>query len=337
MEKSLHRFMFLSITASLAFVGAIGWVFYSLFIAVPDFTQLKRSVDVPIELANGEKSERRVGPAAPGWVPINQVSPHLLKAVVASEDAAFFQHQGVDFFEIQEAIKQDLKEKRFARGASTITQQVVKNAFLDRDKNLWRKVKELFWAQQMEKVLTKTEILAFYVNMVELGPGIYGVRQASQYYFGTTPASLTPKQSAFLAMLLPSPKKYHNANFLKRTLTPWAGKRVARILHVMHKMRFINDPTYEAALAESLWGEAGLAADETSDEIPTEDPSPEEPPAAVARPDDRPATAPPATSAGEPPPAAPPAPGEPPSPDSGEEPAAETEAPEPPEASALRR
>lgn len=276
--------MMFAIIGALAFVGGVGWIFYSLFIAVPDFTLLKRAVDVPIELASGDKAVRRIGPAAPGWVAINQVSPHLLKAVVASEDSSFFQHQGVDFFEIQEALKQDLKEKRFARGASTITQQVVKNAFLDNDKNLWRKVKEFFWAQQMERVLTKTEILAFYVNMVEMGPGIYGVRQASQYYFGTQASTLSPKQSAFLTMLLPSPKKYHNANFIKRTLTPWAGKRVARILHVMHKMRFINDPTYEAALAESLWGEAGLTKDESGDDIPTEDPSAEEAPA-VARPD----------------------------------------------------
>ena len=92
---------------------------------VPDFTQMRSSVEVPIFLANKQKSTRRVGPKAPGWVSIGGVSNSLLMAVIASEDASFYSHDGVDYHELREAIKKDLKEKRWARGASTITQQVV--------------------------------------------------------------------------------------------------------------------------------------------------------------------------------------------------------------------
>lgn len=221
----------------------------------PDFTALRRSVEIPIVLANGNRSELTVGPTAPGWVPLASVSTHLVHAVIAQEDTSFFHHEGVDFHEIKEAIKHDLKEKRYARGASTLTQQVVKNAFLDQRKTLWRKVKEFFWAREIERQLTKNEILAFYLNMVEWGPGIYGIGKAASYYFGSSPAEITPKQAAFLAMLLPSPVKYHNRYFVRKEITDWAAVRIARTLRVMYRMSFIDRETYGTAVATSLFGE----------------------------------------------------------------------------------
>ncbi len=239
---------------SLAILGGVSWLYYTLLVATPSFTDLQTQVPVTIKLANGKESKRMVGPSAPGWVPLDSISPYLVHAVIAQEDASFYLHKGVDYFEIKEAVKRDLKEKRYARGASTITQQVVKNVFLSREKSLWRKVKEFVWAREMEKALSKHKILSFYLNMVELGPGIYGVGRASQYYFGISPSGLNLKQAAFLALLLPSPTKYHNHYFEKKQLTEWANKRINHTLHVMLKMNFINQASYDAAMGEELWG-----------------------------------------------------------------------------------
>jgi monofunctional glycosyltransferase len=243
--------------AAILFVASfVYWGMYD----TPDFSLMKKSIDVPIRLANGEDSLKKMGPQAPGWVPRSQISNFLADAVVASEDTAFFSHSGIDVHEIKEALKKDLKEGRFARGASTLTQQVLKNVFLGSDKSLWRKLREVILAPRLEKALTKTEILTFYLNMAEWGPGIYGCGEASRYYFGTTPANLTAKQAAFLTMLLPSPRRYH-AYFRTRQLTQWANNRVNRILHIMNKMGDLDEAQLIAAQNEQLWGMPALADD----------------------------------------------------------------------------
>ncbi|MEZ4752027.1 MAG: biosynthetic peptidoglycan transglycosylase [Bdellovibrionota bacterium] len=127
---------------------------------------------------------------------------------------------------------------------------------MDQRKTLWRKVKEFFWAREIERQLTKNEILAFYLNMVEWGPGLYGIGKAAPYYFGISASELSPKQAAFLAMLLPSPVKYHNRYFVRREITDWAAVRIARTLRVMYRMSFIDRETYGVAVASSLFGES---------------------------------------------------------------------------------
>lgn len=235
------------------FLVATSWVIFDFFVWVPDFSKLKESVPVPIRLFNGDKSTRTIGPRAPGWTPLNAMAPSVPRAVVASEDASFYSHKGLDVYEMQQAFKKDLQEGRFARGASTITQQVLKNVFLSDYPRVWRKVKEIAWASKLEQALTKPQILAFYLNMAEWGPGIYGITEASRHYFGVPPSELSARQAAFLTMLLPSPRRYH-AYFRKRALTEWAAKRVNRILAVMNKMGHLSNEEYQVALNENLWG-----------------------------------------------------------------------------------
>lgn len=242
------------VMAVVVLVGAIGALIFDTLTSTPDFTELRRSVEVTFPLPAGKKITRRVGPEAPGWVSLQNISNHLLMAVIASEDASFYSHDGIDYHELKEAIKKDIKEKRWARGASTITQQLVKNVYLSRQKTLWRKFKEFIWARDLDRVLSKSEILGFYVNLVEWGPGIYGIKQASNHYFGIEPSALNPRQAAFLAMLLPSPVRYYTY-FKKKHLSEFANRRVAQILRIMNRMRFLDDAEYETALRESLWGE----------------------------------------------------------------------------------
>jgi len=234
----------------------------------PDFGQMKKQVKINIKLANREKSTRWIGPETAYWVPMSEISDHLIAAVISSEDTSFYSHQGVDFHELKEAIKHDIKEKRWARGASTLTQQVVKNVYLTQEKTLTRKFREILWAREIEKSLTKSQILCFYLNMAEWGPGIYGIRGAANHYFSKPASDLSAKESAFLAMLLPSPWRYH-VYFAKKELTPWAEKRIARVLTVMNKMGYLDPSEYEVAMAEPLFGGAmGTGTEEPAGEEP---------------------------------------------------------------------
>ncbi len=271
------RLVLALILASAVGLGCLVALVIDTVTNVPDFTEMRNKVTVPIKLANKEKSEKEMGPKAKGWVSISQLSNHVLMAVIASEDTSFFSHKGVDYHELKEAIKKDWEEKKWARGGSTLTQQVVKNVYLGRQKTLWRKFKEFFWAGEMEKVLSKSEILNFYVNMAEWAPGLYGIRDASEHYFHIHPSQITAKQAAFLAMLLPSPIKYHSY-YQKKQLSPWATKRVGQILRVMNRMGFLDDVAYQEALAEKLWGVAGgMNSQVAEDNVPSEEPDGEIP------------------------------------------------------------
>jgi monofunctional biosynthetic peptidoglycan transglycosylase len=174
------------------------------------------------------------------WVKLAQVSEGARLAIMVSEDWAFYEHKGFDFQQISEAIKKDWQEKKFARGASTITQQVVKNVFLEQDKNLARKVRELYLAIQLERALRKEKILEIYLNIAEWGEGVYGIKQASELYFNKHPLDLNAKEGAFLAMLLPSPKRY-SQSFRSRGLTPYARDTIEAILEKMVLGRYLTE------------------------------------------------------------------------------------------------
>ena len=251
MEKLNRLTLAILFSFAVVLVGGIALVIET-FTQVPDFSLLRSQVKVVIEWPQGVKRERWVGPKASGWVPLSQISTAAMGAVVSSEDTSFFSNEGVDYHELKEALKKDLEAGKFVRGASTLTQQVIKNVYLGQEKTLWRKFKEFFWAQKMAKVLSKGEILAFYLNMAEWGPGLYGIGDAARHYFNRSPSELSAKQGAFLALLLPSPKKYHSY-FESKKLTAWAQGRIDKILKVMTSMKFIDENEYENALKETLW------------------------------------------------------------------------------------
>ena len=140
------------------------------------------------------------------FVPINQISPDIQHAVVAAEDTRFYQHHGFDWHEIQIAAEDDLDGGR-SRGASTITQQLVKNLFFGTGRSVLRKGAEFTLVPVAEIVLSKQRILELYLNLVEWGPGIYGAETASRAYFGTSARNLGREQASRLAAILPAPLK----------------------------------------------------------------------------------------------------------------------------------
>ncbi|CUS84147.1 monofunctional biosynthetic peptidoglycan transglycosylase, partial [Candidatus Kryptobacter tengchongensis] len=156
------------------------------------------------------------------WIPISKVSPYLIEAVIVSEDASFFDHQGVDWYEVRESIKKNLQRGRIARGASTITMQVAKNLFLSTSRDPLRKLAEVIIAFRIEQKLSKRRILEIYLNIIELGDEIFGVESASRKYFGKSASELTMEEAARLASIIPSPLRY-TPNSNKRFVS-WRSK-----------------------------------------------------------------------------------------------------------------
>ena len=143
------------------------------------------------------------------WRRLDQISPYLLHAVVLSEDDTFYQHHGFDMEQLKRAAQINWERKRFAFGASTITQQLARTLYLSSHKNLLRKAKEALITRRLEKTLPKKRILELYLNVVEWGPQVYGAEAASQHFFNKPASELTPEEAISLAVILPSPRRWN--------------------------------------------------------------------------------------------------------------------------------
>ena len=186
-------------------------------------------------------------PKNKSYMPLRQISPFLVKTVVMTEDSSFWQHRGFDWDSIKKNYEENRKLGRYKRGGSTISQQLAKNLFLTSEKTLVRKAIEAFITIRIEQTLTKKEILERYLNVVEFGKNIYGVKAASRHYFQKSPSDLTIVESAFLAMLLPSPVKY-SASFYKKELSPFASRRMDQIIRNLYSFKKISEDEYNYSL-----------------------------------------------------------------------------------------
>lgn len=237
-RKSKLKWLFIGVLAGM--ILAPIYVYFS-----HDVSLLKDQYPHPIpkEL----EMDYEVRPGRPkSWVKLAEISKAGKWAIVLSEDWAFYEHEGVDVEQLKIAVKDMMKEKRF-RGASTISQQMVKNVYLSNSRTLWRKLNEYALTYKAEKALEKQRILEIYLNVIEFGPGIYGIRKASNHYFNKHPSALTPREAAFLAMLLPSPKKYY-VSFKRKELTKFALARIKGILTKLRMAHVISPEEYQAQL-----------------------------------------------------------------------------------------
>jgi monofunctional biosynthetic peptidoglycan transglycosylase len=213
------RRVFLSSLVVTLLVGAAAYFYFSL----PDVADLRRrnpKVTALMELRDQEYKKKNLStPRQQFWVGYGAISEHLKKAVLVSEDAAFFSHKGVDVNELKAALKRDWETMTFARGGSTITMQLAKNLYLTPSKNPLRKLKEIVIAHQLEAALSKQRIFEIYLNVAEWGRNIYGVEAAARHYFGKPAAALDTLEAATLAALLPSPRHAHERSILSRRNT----------------------------------------------------------------------------------------------------------------------
>lgn len=192
-----------------------------------------------------------VDPARPYFTSYKDIPSLVRSAFVSSEDAGFFQHKGVEISAIVGAVERNAEQGRAAFGGSTITMQTVKNLFLARDKTISRKAQEVFLAWHIERTISKERILEIYLNMVEFGPGLYGIGLASQRFFDKKPKNLTLKQSIYLASLLPAPVPRYRY-FCKGQVTQNYNRILRQLLDRMLGLGRISVEQHAEALAEPI-------------------------------------------------------------------------------------
>jgi monofunctional biosynthetic peptidoglycan transglycosylase len=209
MLKRMGRWLLVSMAAGFALLG------YA-YVTLPDVRPLRKTnppTTAFIELRQAEalaagKKPRRLQT----WVSYERISSHLKRAVLVTEDAAFFDHEGIDFDEMEKSFELNWKKGKIARGGSTITQQLAKNLYLSPSKNPIRKFREFLIARRLEAELSKRRIFEIYLNVIEWGDGIYGAEAASRAYFHVSAAGLSAEQAALLAASIINPRRYSPAN-----------------------------------------------------------------------------------------------------------------------------
>lgn len=218
-----------------------------IFLTLPDVSELKTHnpdttslMEIRKQMAEKEGIDFKVNQS---WVSFENIPQVLKDTVRVAEDFSFYWHKGIDYEELRESIKKNLKEKKFARGGSTITQQLAKNLFLSTKKSLVRKIKELLIAKRLEKNLTKNRIFELYLNVIELGQGIFGVQAASLHYFGCTVGELTLDEIVRLVAILPRPLRSD-----PRGNSPWLRWRCGFLLQKLRDYEYITEESYRETI-----------------------------------------------------------------------------------------
>ncbi len=212
---------------------------------------LKTEFQHDVETEKGEWVTFIVGPTNPDFVPLDEISPFLVKSIMSTEDSAFYQHHGFITSEFRTALVNDLKAGSFRQGASSITMQMVKNVLLFREKTLARKLQELFLTWHVENTLTKDRIMEIYLNVIEYGPGLYGIGPAAHRFFGKPAKDLNPTEAAFFSTILPNPKDRYR-QYCQGTLTKWTNGKIERILKIMLQRDRLTQTEYDQAIATPL-------------------------------------------------------------------------------------
>jgi monofunctional biosynthetic peptidoglycan transglycosylase len=253
--------------ALLAVAVAAAGTLVALWIALPDPSPLARETPrttAVIEQRRAEaRAKRRTLPVHQVWVGLDRVSPRLVESVLLSEDANFFGHDGIDWDATRDAAEHDLRAGRFARGASTLTQQLAKNLWLGTEKSVWRKVKEAVLAAKLERALSKRRILALYLNVAEWGEGTFGIEAGARARFGVAAGSLSTAQAVVLASMLPAPRRADLENPSR-----WLKQRSRRLLDRMRAAGRISAEEHRHASAELERILAGPAPGDDADEPP---------------------------------------------------------------------
>jgi len=215
-----------------------------LWFTLPDVSPLKTQnpkrtalMEIRAEMAQKEQKDFIIQQS---WVSFEKI-PQLLKDTVRiAEDAGFYWHKGIDFEELKEAVKKNIQEKKFARGGSTITQQLAKNLYLSPKKSLMRKSKEYLIARRLEKNLSKARIFELYLNVIELGPGIFGIQAASRHFFGCDVDELSLEEVVRLVAVLPRPLSEDPLGN-----SEWLNWRCRWLLHKLQLYGYITEENYK--------------------------------------------------------------------------------------------
>lgn len=217
----------------------------------PGIARLRGDFTFSPDDGGGPRRPIDVSPASADFIALRDVPPLFVRTLLLAEDASFYGHRGIDLRELPTALLTNWSRGGAARGASTITQQLAKNLFLSRDKQLGRKLQELAITFLLESALGKDRILEIYLNIIEWGPDLHGLRPAARRYFDREPAALTPAQMAFLVSIIPGPIKYQ-ASFAHGTPGPGLTLLIYDLLAKLRSVDAISEEEYRRALDEPL-------------------------------------------------------------------------------------
>lgn len=247
-----------------------------------DLRKLRTIFETHFEMPDGEIFVRESGPLSERWTPLDKLPALLPLAVISQEDGGFYGHKGVSLLHLRGSLVRNLEHGRFARGGSTVTMQLARNLFLNRRKTLSRKLEELVVTWQLEQALTKDQIIELYLNVVEFGPGVFGIGDAASYYFDRAPAELDALEIAYLVRLLPGPRLYHK-QFEKQKLSNAYARRMERLLGLLvQRGHLVVPPGTDLSVPEAFWNERvrvpaktprdleEVVPDEGLDELPEE-------------------------------------------------------------------
>jgi len=238
------------IMAGFCLIVSCSALLWGFSLSLPDVRPLKNpqhNMTLIAKDGHGTRYPFVLGPRNPRWIPLAQIPLALQWAVIVAEDDTFYQHNGFNFSAMRDALWENVKRLKPARGGSTITQQLAKNLYLSRKKSLARKLKEAVIAWKLERHLSKNRILELYLNIIEWGPGVYGVEEASWHYFRKSPVDLNFVESILLAAIIPSPTRYNPILYPERAL-----ERYRTVLGLMHTSKLITLDQYKAACAVQL-------------------------------------------------------------------------------------
>lgn len=242
----IKRLIFLTGVLVWLGLGLISAYAYQLYELVPSEESLSfaaiRSHAQSIILANSinAKNSNKIE-----WIDLKDVNRDLLYAIVLSEDANYFSHSGIDYDALIAALADNIKTREWRFGASTISQQTSKNLYLTNNKTITRKLQELLITQRLESVLSKNQILELYLNIIEFGPELFGIGSASSYYFNKSVTKVNAAEGAYLALLMPSPRKYHYTLYQNGNWSPALKKKHQRILRDMRFKELISHRQYK--------------------------------------------------------------------------------------------
>ncbi len=223
----------------------LAYYYYSYDYDISSLTDYHPNQTTRIYDKNGEKIANIFYKQHRYYAPFEEIPPRVIEALVAIEDTTFFEHPGVNFDAIFRAMIKDIKARKMVEGASTITQQLVKNKLLTREKKISRKIKELIYSFKIEQALTKEQILERYLNEIYFGHGYYGIKTAADGYFHKKLSDLTLKEMAILVGLPKAPSTYAPTKNYEISLG-----RANRVITRMHTLGWIDDETFEKELAE---------------------------------------------------------------------------------------
>ena len=220
-----------------------------MLVSLPEAVDVRRLIEgFSFTFVDGieERRQLTIGIENPRWVTLDLVSPMMIESILNTEDQSFFESDGFNWFQMRRVIGDLLAEQELGRGASTITMQLVKNVFLSRERLVSRKLTEMFLTYWMTKLVPKERILEVYLNVIEFGPGINGITEAAEYYFGKLPIDLTLEECTFLVSIVPNPRMYH-VFYEQGAITERWWQHMQRYIDRLLDREVITPEQYEAA------------------------------------------------------------------------------------------